>query len=216
MQETIGRKTVSGTLLAGVVALSLFASTVVRAEGPTITVCVKNNGAMFLIGESFRKADCRSNEQLLSWNIAGPQGPQGVPGVAGQAGPQGETGPLGPAGVQGPPGPTGPQGPAGTSAGSIGKSRVYQKFAGGTFDRAGIFSLVLACDAQNDILLTSDYFLAYSATFIIDNVEHVERFEASAIDNAFINFRLTFLDPESTLPIIPMEAFLDIRCLRGD
>lgn len=228
MQETISRKWVSGALLAGVVALSLFASTVVRAQGPTITVCVKNNGAMFLIGESFRRADCRSNEQLLSWNIAGPQGPQGpqgVPGVAGQAGPRGETGSQGPAGVnglpgaagvQGPPGPTGPQGPAGTSAGSIGKSRVYEKFAGRIFDRAGAFSLALSCDTQNDILLTSDYSLAYSATFILDNVEHVERFEPSAIDNAFISFRLRLLDPESTWPVIPMEALLDIRCLRGD
>src|SRR5947208_2351901 len=61
---------------------------------------------------------CKSGEQPLSWNKAGPQGPEG------QAGPAGADGAAGPAGAQGATGPQGPQGPAGPS-GSGGGSPPY-------------------------------------------------------------------------------------------
>ena len=224
MTLTRNRKWVSVTFLVAVMAaFSLFTSAVVRAEGTTVMVCVKNNGAMFLIGESFRHTDCRGNDQLLTWNIAGPPGPQGVPGVAGPAGAQGETGPQGPAGAngavgaQGPAGPTGPQGPAGTSGGTIGKSRVYEKVIGQPYDREGSFDMTLACDAQNDILLTSVLSYPPNPTYYLSSFHKEDRFEpADAIDHTIVFFNVGLIEPDSTLPRIPLVMELDIRCLRGD
>lgn len=222
MRVTPDRKEISAAVLVGMATFSLLASTVAGADGPTITACVKKDGAMYLVGESFRRDDCRGTDKLISWNVAGPQGPQGVAGAAGPAGPQGQTGPQGPAGApgapgaagaQGPAGPTGPQGPAGTSAGSIGKSRVYTKYANGTFNSEGTFALALACDAQNDILLTSDY-ATFGGTYSV-GIVHQEFFEPSAIDNVRTTFRLQFLDPDAPSNVA-VDAFLDIRCLRGD
>ena len=51
---------------------------------------------------------CRPFEQLVVWNVAGPQGP---------IGPQGPAGPQGPEGPQGPQGPSGPAGPPGSGGG---------------------------------------------------------------------------------------------------
>ena len=227
MQMTFDLKLVSATVHVGVVALSLFTSAVVRAEDLTITACVKNNGAMYLIGENFHRDDCRRSDQLISWSIAGPQGPQGVPGVAGPAGAQGQTGPQGPAGANGSPGavgaqgvagPAGPQGLAGTSAaGGIGKSRVYKKSVAVTFDREIDYSLRLFCDAHNDILLTSDYFFLFtSSSFTTANFHYAEYFEPTDIDYASLSFVPLLGDPDAPFPYNPGEAFLDIRCLRGD
>jgi hypothetical protein len=226
MRVTPDRKEISAAVLVGMATLSLLASTVAGADGPTITACVKKDGAMYLVGESFRRDDCRGTDKLISWNVAGPQGLQGVAGVAGPAGPQGLIGPQGPAGApgapgavgaQGPAGPTGPQGPAGTSAGSIGKSRVYQKIAVGSFFAStGSFpSLALSCDAPNDILLTSDYVLAAEG-FYFQDVRVEEHFEPSATDNASLFFRLITIDPDGVIPTTPADANLYIRCFRGD
>ena len=224
MRMTFDHELASATLRIGVVALSLFISPAVRAENLTITVCVKNNGAMYLIGESFVREDCRRTDRLLSWNIAGPQGPQGVAGVAGPGGAQGETGPQGPAGakgetgVQGAAGPVGPQGPAGTPAGGgIGKSRVYQKYAALTIDHeSSLYSLTLFCDAHEDILLSSDYeILILSGQFGITSFRHEEYFEPFGIDHASIFFAAQLTDPDVPFPQ-PETAHLDIRCLRGD
>lgn len=225
MTLTLNRKWISATFLVAVAAWSLFTSAGVRAEGTTVMVCVKNNGAMFLIGENFRHTDCRSNDLLLTWNIAGPPGPQGVPGVAGPAGAQGEAGPAGPAGAnglpgavgaQGPAGPTGPQGPAGTSGGTIGKSRVYEKLLGQTYDREGSFEMTLACDAQNDILLTSVQSFPPNPTYFLSSLQKEDRFEPAAIDYTIVFFSVLLIEPDSTFPRIPLEMELDIRCLRGD
>lgn len=48
-----------------------------RATGDEITVCVKRNGMVYVIGEGFKNAKCQKNETLLSWNIQGPPGPSG-------------------------------------------------------------------------------------------------------------------------------------------
>lgn len=205
MTLTRNRKWVSVTFLVAVMAaFSLFTSAVVRAEGTTVVVCVKKNGAMFLIGESFHHTECRGNDQLLTWNIAGPPGPQGVPGVPG------------PAGAQGPAGPIGPQGPAGSSGGTIGKSRVYQKVLGGTYDREGRFGLTLFCDAQNDILLSSSQSSSTTPTYFLVGLEKEDVYEPAAIDHAMVFFNVQLTDPGSTFPRIPLEMLLDIRCLRGD
>lgn len=44
---------------------------------------------------------CRPFEQLVVWNVVGPQGPAGPQGPEGQPGPQGPAGPEGPAGPPG-------------------------------------------------------------------------------------------------------------------
>jgi len=65
-----------------------------QAAGNEIEVCVKKNGAVFMIGDGFKLTDCLKNEKLISWNIIGPQGPKGDKGdqgLIGLTGPQGES-----------------------------------------------------------------------------------------------------------------------------
>jgi hypothetical protein len=66
----------------------------------------KGNGQLRVVD---RASDCRTREQLLTWNQRGPAGPQGLPGA------KGNTGAQGPAGTTGAQGPVGPQGPAASS-----------------------------------------------------------------------------------------------------
>ena len=61
-----------------------------QAEGDMITVCVKKDGIMHVIGGEFKRADCKQNESLLSWNIEGPQGPKGDKGDKGDEGKAGQ------------------------------------------------------------------------------------------------------------------------------
>ncbi len=108
-RAVIGALTVlsAGGLAVGAVAL---------ADTHAITVCVRNSGAMYFIGEGFRRTDCRAQDKLLSWNIQGIPGTQGTQGADGAIGPKGDTGAVGPqggAGAQGQVGPMGLQGPAG-------------------------------------------------------------------------------------------------------
>ena len=78
-----------------------------NTSGPVIRACVQDSGQLRLIdgGES-----CRRNEQLVFWNVRGPEGP---PGPAGKQGPPGNQGPPGDPGKQGPPGNEGPKGDTG-------------------------------------------------------------------------------------------------------
>src|SRR3989344_7385047 len=65
------------TLASGVALLALHSSwTLTHAEGTTITICVKDSGKVYVVGEGFRETDCRGHDQLLSWNIEGQPGPQ--------------------------------------------------------------------------------------------------------------------------------------------
>ena len=80
-------------LLALIAAFSLWS--MAQASGTTISLCVKHSGDSYVIGSGFAHQDCKNNEQLLTFNVTGPQGPQGVPGPTG---PQGNPGPTGPEG----------------------------------------------------------------------------------------------------------------------
>ncbi len=232
MQITLNYKWISAVLVLGVAVFSLISWTLAQAAGETITVCVKKGGTMYMVGEGFKRADCKDNDQLLSWNVTGPQGIQGlqgVPGAIGPAGPQGPTGITGASGAQGPTGPQGPQGlqgPAGTSTGSlINKSRVYQKSASGTFNSRGPRALEPFCDTANDILLTS-YYESWGSGFpySLEIVSFKPTFSPSGIDSARLGFNV-FVDPNTGpdtdwpdyLTVFPpLSVNVIITCLRGE
>ena len=86
-----------GSAIVGTISITKASS---NAE---LTVCVKKDGTMHLIGNSFKRSDCKKNEQLISFNAQRPKGDKG------------DTGATGPQGIQGIAGPMGPQGPQGIS-----------------------------------------------------------------------------------------------------
>ena len=72
-----------------------------RATDGAISICVQNNGAVRVIGDEFRRDDCKKNETLLTWNIQGPKGDKGDKGDTGEQGGQGVQGEVGPQGLAG-------------------------------------------------------------------------------------------------------------------
>lgn len=91
-----------------VLGLALGLWTYTRADGDTISICVRKSGLVYVVGQGFRREDCRRNESLLTWNIQGPPGPLGPEGPQGLSGPPGEKGDKGDPGEPGLPGPAGP------------------------------------------------------------------------------------------------------------
>ncbi len=67
----------------------------VRAAGTDISMCVKTNGSVYLIGPSYSRQTCAGGDTLITFNTQGPAGPQGVAGPTGPQGPQGPVGPEG-------------------------------------------------------------------------------------------------------------------------
>jgi type VI protein secretion system component Hcp len=84
----------------------------------TIHACVQKHSGDTRIVKPGKP--CRPSEQLVVWNVTGPQGPGGPSGPQGPQGAPGVPGLQGPEGAQGPPGPEGPQGPAGGAGGGGG------------------------------------------------------------------------------------------------
>ena len=120
MYIAINRKwVIFSIVIIGVLSVALSFWTYTRAAGTSITACVDRSGDMYLVGTGFKRSSCSSGENLLSWNIAGPQGPKGdtgsmgAKGDAGNAGQAGSTGSIGPIGPQGAQGNAGLQGPKG-------------------------------------------------------------------------------------------------------
>lgn len=112
------------TLKQSVILLAL-AVPGIAAHAATIHACYsKSTGDVRIV---LSASQCKSTEQAVSWNTAGPVGPQGPigpkgeKGATGLEGPKGATGLQGPAGLKGatgaagPAGATGPQGPAGAA-----------------------------------------------------------------------------------------------------
>ena len=54
-----------------------------HATGDTLNVCAKNDGDHYFIGDGFKRAVCKKNEKLISWDAEGPQGQQGEKGDKG-------------------------------------------------------------------------------------------------------------------------------------
>lgn len=78
-----------------IITISLSAWAYSQAEGETVSVCVNKSGLMYMFGEGFLAKKCAKGDQLITWNITGPQGPKG------DTGEQGEMGPVGPKGDDG-------------------------------------------------------------------------------------------------------------------
>ncbi len=57
-----------------------------KAEGNQIQVCVKKSGLIYVIGDEYKRSDCKKNDSFLSWNTAGIQGPKGEKGDKGKDG----------------------------------------------------------------------------------------------------------------------------------
>ena len=133
-----------------------------QAKNSEIVLCVKHNGLVYVVGEGFKKTDCKNNDSLLSLGT-GPQGIQGIPGpqgIPGVAGNDGLPGPKGDKGDIGEIGPTGPQGPAGSSSGvSIDKSRIYTRYSlRGGLSAASTYVIVRAsCLDSNDVPISGGY-----------------------------------------------------------
>ena len=107
-------KVAVGSVLATLVLVAGGSWIYVSAAGGTINACVAKDGdtRILLTGST-----CRKGEQLLSWNVMGPQGPKGdtgAVGAIGPVGPQGVAGTNGLNGAQGPKGDKGDQGVSGT------------------------------------------------------------------------------------------------------
>jgi hypothetical protein len=84
------------------------------AAGTTIEMCAKNNGEVRLIGDTFKRQECKAKyDQIFTINQQGIQGPKGDKGDTGEQGPVGTPGAQGATGEVGPQGPQGPVGPAG-------------------------------------------------------------------------------------------------------
>ena len=90
-----------------------------QAAGDVITVCVKHDGVMHVIGGEFKRTDCKKNESLLTWNIQGPQGEQGIQGEKGEKGDTGEKGEQGVQGEQGEKGDKGETGATGQNGNTL-------------------------------------------------------------------------------------------------
>lgn len=124
-----------------VVVSAGLAPTAQAAPSDLIHACVQRGSGLTRIvrpGES-----CRRHEQLVVWNVSGPQGPVGPAGPTGPQGPQGAEGAPGPMGPEGPQGPAGPAGSGGGS-GTPAKQVVGQMvIAGlnGPADPSSVFSV---------------------------------------------------------------------------
>lgn len=81
-----------------------------RFSAQAFTVCIRDNGLMYSVGDGFRRQECRSRDRLVSFRLAGATGATGPAGATGGTGPAGEPGITGETGATGPAGATGPEG----------------------------------------------------------------------------------------------------------
>ena len=89
MKMTLSSTRFVALLAVFVIGLAISGAIYVRAVGGEIKACVNTSGAVYIIGDGFKKTACAKGEQLLSWSIQGPQG------EAGPQGPKGDKGDVG-------------------------------------------------------------------------------------------------------------------------
>jgi hypothetical protein len=92
MKMTLSTKKVYAVLAIFLIGAVLSGAIYARAVGGEIKACVNTSGAVYIIGDGFKKTTCAKGEQLLSWNQQGPKGDQGDKGDTGDQGLQGASG----------------------------------------------------------------------------------------------------------------------------
>lgn len=114
-----------GSLVVGSISITKANS---NAE---ITICVTKDGTTHMIGNNFKRDDCKKNEKLVTFNVQGPKGDtgamglkgdigaNGLQGIAGLIGAKGEKGDKGDPGLDGAKGEVGSQGSKGDSVSSL-------------------------------------------------------------------------------------------------
>ncbi len=105
-----------GSVIVGTISITKASS---NAE---LTVCVTKDGTTHMVGDTFKRDECKKNEKLVTFNVQGPKGDTGATGaqgISGVIGVKGEKGDKGDLGLDGAKGDVGPQGPKGDSASSL-------------------------------------------------------------------------------------------------
>src|SRR5215212_4232333 len=115
LRVTGARRTVLAVCLAaGAAAAGAVTYVHAQSSPPTqvLRACINpSSGQMQLLQGT---ATCKSNEQLVTWNVVGPQGPKGDKGDPGTPGLKGDKGDPGQPGLKGDPGAPGAKGEPGT------------------------------------------------------------------------------------------------------
>ena len=88
--KTLSYKSSVYVFIIAIIALGLWSY--IQAAGNELTVCVKKDGTVHVIGPEYKRDDCKKNESLLTWNIQGQKGDRGDQGEQGLMGPQGPSG----------------------------------------------------------------------------------------------------------------------------
>lgn len=101
MNYSIGRQYWVGLAVIAIASLVLALWSFAKADNSEITVCVKKNGKIYLVGQDFSRQECKGSDTLLSLNLQGPPGPQGPKGEQGDKGDKGDQGTVGPPGEPG-------------------------------------------------------------------------------------------------------------------
>ncbi len=135
----------------------------------SLTFCVKNSGTIYVVGQGFKKADCKNNDKLLDWNFGttGPQGPKGdtgpqgpsgndgtngIDGINGINGTNGTNGTDGKDGAQGAQGVQGNPGIDGTSGASTGGFSGWQKITDSLTSTESAKTVTVTCPGIKKIL----------------------------------------------------------------
>src|SRR5207253_5277556 len=109
---SIPRTVMTAVIAAGVAASAV---TYVRAQtsppAQILRACVNQGSGQMQLAQN--GAACKPNEQLVTWNVSGPQGPKGDPGPKGDKGDPGQPGLKGDPGTPGTPGAKGDPGAPG-------------------------------------------------------------------------------------------------------
>ena len=151
----------------GVTAIALGIVSFTYANSNEITVCINKDGEMNLISAGRKNDECKKKDNLLTWNITGPQGLQGVTGPQGEKGDTGLQGPqggIGPMGIKGPKGDTSSQGAGNIAFCTIGNDCASVLKTDGTI-----------WDFNGDQIWVESYF-PKTVPISVSNIVHWERF----------------------------------------
>ena len=93
MKKLLSNRILAMALGGLVVGLSVFAfqASASSIVPNTVTICVKNSGFVYVVGQGFWTKDCGKRDQLITINTAGVPGPKGDTGAQGPKGDPGDS-----------------------------------------------------------------------------------------------------------------------------